>query len=78
MSTGQARVEPEDLRLEFRDWQKDSALQLQTIASQLEEIRQRVEGLRDLMAPFDIKFAAAAKVLTQSAMQLYMVVNDRS
>ena len=78
MSTGQARVEPEDLRVEFRDWQKDSALQLQKLTSQVEELRQRVEGLRDLLAPFDIKFVAAVKILTQTAMQLYLVVNDRS
>jgi len=77
MSTGQARVEPEDLRVEFRDWQKDSALQLQKLTSQVEEMRQRVEGLRELMAPFEVKFAAAVTVLTQSAMQLYMVVNNR-
>jgi len=78
MSTGQARAEPEDLRVEFRDWQKDSALQLQKLTSQVEELRQRVEGLRDLLAPFDIKFVAAVKILTQTAMQLYLVVNDRS
>jgi len=78
MNTGQERVEPEDLGIEFRDWQKDATLQLQKIASQVEEMRQRVEGLRDLMAPFDVKFAATVKVLTETAMQLYMVVNDRS
>jgi len=78
MNTGQERVEPEDLGIEFRDWQKDATLQLQKITSQVEEMRQRVEGLRDLMAPFDVKFAATVKVLTETAMQLYMVVNDRS
>jgi hypothetical protein len=41
-------------------------------------MRQRVEGLRELMAPFDVEFAAAVKVLTETAMQLYMVANDRS
>jgi hypothetical protein len=78
MRTGHARVVPEDLRAESRDWQKDSALQLQKVTFQIEEMRQRVEGLRELMAPFDVKFAAAVKVLTETAMQLYMVVNDRS
>jgi hypothetical protein len=78
MSTGQARVIPEDLRAESREWQKDSALQLQKVTFQLEEVRQRVEGLCELMAPFDLKFVAAVKVLAETAMQLYMVVNDRS
>jgi len=78
MSTGQTRVEPEDLGIEFRDWQKHAALQLQKITSEVEEMRQRVEGLRDLMAPFDVKFAATVKALTQTAMQLHMVVNDRT
>ena len=78
MRTGQACVVPEDLRAESRDWQKDGALQLQKLTFQVEEMRQRVEGLRELMAPFDPKFATAVKVLTETAMQLYMVVNDRS
>jgi hypothetical protein len=78
MSTGQACVVAEDLRAECRDWQKDSALQLQKVTFQVEEMRQRVEGLRELMTPFDVKFAAAVKLLTETAMQLYMVVNDRS
>lgn len=78
MSTGHARVISEDLRAESRDWQRDSALQLQKVTFQLEEMRQRVEGLRELMAPFDLKFAATVKVLAETAMQLYMVVNDRS
>jgi hypothetical protein len=78
MSTGEACVVPEDLRAESRGWQKDSALQLQKVTFQVEEMRQRAEGLRELMMPFDVKFAAAVKALTETAMQLYMVVNDRS
>ena len=78
MSTGQACVVAEDLRAECRDREKDSALQLQKVTFQVEEMRQQVEGLRELMTPFDVKFAAAVKALTEIAMQLYMVVNDRS
>jgi hypothetical protein len=77
MSTGQAQIVPEDLRAELRGWQTDFALQLQKITFQLEDMRERVEGLRDLMAPFDVKFVANVKALSETAMQLYMVVNDR-
>ena len=78
MSTGQARGAPKDLRAEFRGWQTDFTLQLQEITFRLEDMRQQVEGLRDLMAPFDLTFVAAVKASTEKAMQLYMVVNDRS
>jgi hypothetical protein len=78
MSTGQARVVSKDLRAEFRGWQTDFTLQLQKMTFQLEDMRQRVEGLRDLMAPFDATFVAAVKVSSETAMRLYMVVNDRS
>jgi hypothetical protein len=78
MSTGQARVAPKDLQAEVRGWQTDCTLQLQTMTFQLNDMRPRVEGLRDLMAPFDIKFVAAVKALSETAMQLYMIVNDRS
>jgi uncharacterized protein Smg (DUF494 family) len=78
MSTGEARVVPKDLRAEFRRWQTDFTLQLQEITFQLEDMCQRVEGLRDLMAPFDITFVAAVKASSETAMRLYMVVNDRS
>jgi hypothetical protein len=78
MSTGQARVGPKDLRAEFRGWQTEFTLQLQKITFQLEDMRQQVEGLRDLMAPFDVTFVAAVKASSERAMQLYMVVNDRS
>ena len=78
MSTGQARVVPKDLRAEFRGWQTDFTLQLQKMTFQLEDMRQRVEGLRDLMAPFDVTFVAAVKASSETAMRLYMVVNDRS
>ena len=43
MSTGQACVVAEDLRAECRDWEKDSALQLQKVTFQVEEMRQRIE-----------------------------------
>jgi hypothetical protein len=78
MSTGQARVGPKDLRAEFREWQTEFTLQLQKITFQLEDMRQQVQGLRDLMAPFDVTFVAAVKASSERAMQLYMVVNDRS
>jgi hypothetical protein len=78
MSTGQARVVPRDLQTEFRGWQTDSTLQLQKMTLQLGDMRPQVEGLRDLMAPFDVKFVAAVKALSETAMQLYMIVNDRS
>ena len=78
MSTGQAQIVPGDLRAELRGWQTDFTLQLQKITFQLEDMRERVEGLRDLMAPFDVKFVATVKALSETAMQLYMVVNDRS
>jgi len=77
MSTGEARV-PKDLRAEFRGWQTDFTLQLQEMTFGLEDMRQRVEGLRELMAPFDVKFVTAVKALSETAMQLYMIVNDRS
>jgi hypothetical protein len=78
MSNGQARVVAKDLRAEFRGWQTDFTLQLQEITLRLEDMRRRVEGLRDLMAPFDITFVAAVKASSETAMRLYMVVNDRS
>jgi hypothetical protein len=78
MSTGQARVVRKDLQAEFQGWQTDCTLQLQKMTFQLDDMRPRVEGLRDLMAPFDRKFVAAVKALSETAMQLYMVVNDRS
>jgi hypothetical protein len=78
MSTGQARVVPKALRAEFRGRQTEFTLQLQKITFQLEDMRQQVEGLRDLMAPFDVTFVAAVKASSEWAMQLYMVVNDRS
>jgi hypothetical protein len=78
MSNGQARIVPTDLRAEFRGWQTDFTLQLQKITLQLEDMRQQVEGLRDLMAPFDVTFVAAVKTSSETAMRLYMVVNDRS
>jgi hypothetical protein len=78
MSTGEARVVPKDLRAEFRRWQTEFTPQLQEMRFQLEDMRQRVEGLRELMAPFDVKFVTAVKALSETAMQLYMIVNDRS
>jgi hypothetical protein len=51
---------------------------LQKMTFQLEDMRERVEGLRDLMAPFDATFVAAVKASSETAMRLYMVVNDRS
>jgi len=78
MSTGQAQIVPGDVRAELRGWQTDFTLQLQKVTFQLEDMRERVEGLRDLMAPFDVKFVATVKALSETAMQLYMVVNDRS
>jgi hypothetical protein len=77
MSIGQARVVPQDLRAELRRWQTDFARQLQKITFQLQDMRQRVEGLRDLMVPFDVTFVAAVKASSETAMQLYLVVNDR-
>src|SRR5262249_35629459 len=78
MSTGQAQIVPGDVRAELRGWQTDFTLQLQKVTFQLEDMRERVEGLRDLMAPFDVKFVATVKALSETAVQLYMVVNDRS
>jgi hypothetical protein len=78
MSTGQAQIVPGDLRAEFREWQTDFKSQFQNMTSQLEDMRGRVEGLRDLMVPFDHKFVAAVKALSETALQIYMVVNDRS
>ena len=78
MSTGQARVVPKNLRAEFRGWQTHFTLQLQKITFQLEGMRQQGEGLRDPMAPSDFTFVAAVKASSERAMQLYMVVNDRS
>lgn len=78
MNMGRTHVIATDPRSEFRRWQNDYALQLQEMAPRIEAMRQKVEGLRDLMVPLDCKFAAAVKALTETTMQLYLIVNDRS
>ena len=78
MSMNRVRLTPKDLRGEIRDWQNDHTQLLRGITPQVEELRKRVEGLRDLMAPFDAKFVAAVEALTEVTMQLYMIVNSRA